>query len=85
MTDREYLLKLIYVAFLDIRDASRAQDTDTCFMLSDILHNVPLRINLADQGEMSYAEIVAWVKEKCEASNYSSWLDKATAYTAKLL
>ena len=85
MTDREYILKLMYVAFLDIRDASHSQDTDTCFVLSDLLHNVPLRINLADKGEMNYAEIVSWIKEKCEASNCVSWLDKATAYTARLL
>ena len=85
MTDREYILKLVYVAFLDIRAASHSQDMDTCFVLLDIFHNVPLRVNLADKGEMDYAEIVAWIRKKCEESNYTSWLDKATAYTERLL
>jgi hypothetical protein len=83
MTDKEYILKLMYRAFLDIRIASYSQDSHTCFVLSDIFHNVPLQINQADKGKMSYADIVTWIQEKCEERNCKSWLDNATANIAK--
>ena len=83
MTEKEYSLKLIYRAFLDIRIASNSQDSHTCFVLSDIFHNVPLQINQADKGEKSYADIVTWIQEKCEERNCKSWLDNATIDIAK--
>ena len=78
MTEKEHILKLMYRAFLDIRIASDSQDSHTCFVLSDIFHNIPLQINQADKGEKSYADIVTWIQEKCEERNCKSWLDNAT-------
>ena len=83
MTDKEYILQLMHFAFLDIRAASHSQDCHTCFVLSDVFHNIPLRINRADKGEIDYAEIVAGIKEKCEARNCIPWLDNATAHIVK--
>jgi hypothetical protein len=83
MTEKEYILKLMYLAFLEIRDASRSQESHTCFVLSDVFHNVPLQINQADKGEMSYAQIVTWIQKKCEESNCTSWLENATIHIAK--
>ena len=79
MIEKEYILKLLYIAFLEIRVASHKQDSRTCFMLSDIFHNVPLQINTADKGNADYAAIVKRIREKCEQRNYISWLDNATA------
>ena len=84
MTDKEYLLKLMYAAFLDIRIASYSQDSRTCFMLSDIFHNIPLQINQADKGMMSFADIVTWIQERCEERKCKSWLDNATTNIATL-
>jgi hypothetical protein len=84
MTDKEYILKLMHAAFLDIRIASYSQDSHTCFILSDIFHNVPLQMNQADKGKMSYADIVTWIQEKCEERKCKSWLDNATTNIAKL-
>ncbi len=84
MTEKEYILKLMYAAFLDIRIASYSKDSHTSFVLADIFHNVPLQINLADKGKMSYADIVAWIQAKCEQRNAQSWLDNATANIARL-
>ncbi len=84
MTDKEYILKLMYSAFLDIRIASYSQDSHACFVLSDIFHNVPLRMNQAEKGTMSYADIVMWIQEKCEERKCTSWLDNATTNIAKL-
>lgn len=83
MTEKEYVLKLIYRAFLDIRVASHSHDHYTCFVLADIFHNVPLRINLAEKCEREYKEIVSFIREKCEARNYLSWLENATADLTK--
>ena len=83
MTEKEYIFKLMYRAFLDIRVASYSQDNHTCFVLSDAFHNVPLQMNKADKGETSYAGIVTWIQQKCEARNCTSWLDTATADIAK--
>jgi hypothetical protein len=83
MTDKEYIFKRMYRAFLDIRVASYTKDSHTCFVLSDVFHNVPLRMNRADKCEMDYAEIVTGIREKCEARNCVAWLDNATSDIAK--
>lgn len=84
MTEKEYILKLMYAAFLDIRIASHSQDSHTCFVLSDIFHNIPLQVNRADKGEMSYAEIIKFLQEKCVERKCTPWFDTATANIANL-
>jgi hypothetical protein len=84
MTDKECILKLMYLAFLDIRAASTSQDIHTCFVLSDVFHNVPLQINRVDKGESHYADILAWIQKRCEERKCTSWLDNAKAHIAKL-
>jgi hypothetical protein len=84
MTDKEYILKLMYIAFLDIRVASYSQKNHTCFVLADIFHNVPLQMNRAEKGEMNYADIVMWIRKKCEERKCLSWLENATANIAKM-
>lgn len=79
MTDKEYVLQLMYRVLLDIRVASYSQDSHTCFVLSDIFHNIPLQINQADKGEKSYAEIVTYIRKKCEEKQSTSWLENVTA------
>jgi hypothetical protein len=79
MTEKEYILKLMYRAFLDIRVASSSQDSHTCFVLADIFHNVPLQMNQADKGMESYANIVVWIQKKCEERKCKLWLDNATS------
>jgi hypothetical protein len=78
MTEKEYILKLMYRAFLDIRVASYQQNSKTSFVLADVFHNVPLQMNKAEKGEKSYADIIKWIQEKCEARNCTSWLETAT-------
>lgn len=85
MTDKEYILKLIHMALLDIRVASHLRDSHTCFVLSDIFHNIPLQINRADKGEMSYADIVIWIQKKCEERKCLSWLNSANTNIAQKL
>ncbi len=84
MTEKEYILELLYHAFLDIRVASYSRDSHTCFVLADVFHNVPPQMNLADKGEMSYANIVDSIRQKCEARGCTSWLDNATADITKM-
>lgn len=84
MSEKEYILKLMYVAFLEIRVASHSQDSHTCFVLSDIFHTVPLQMNQAEKGEKSYADIVLWIRKKCEERKCLPWLDNAAANIAKL-
>jgi len=84
MTEKEYLLKLMYMAFLDIRVASHAQESHTCFVLADLFHTIPLQMNRAEKGEMSYADIVSWMRKTCDERKCLSWLENATAHLAKL-
>lgn len=79
MTEKEYLSELLFRAFLDIRIASYAKDSHTCFVLADVFHNVPLQVNRADKGEISYAEIIADIKKRCERRQCTPWLDTATS------
>jgi hypothetical protein len=83
MTEKEYILKLLYRVFLEIRAASYSQDDQTCFAFSDIFHNIPLQINQANKGKMSYTDIVTWIQKKCEEKRYISWLDAATSSIRK--
>lgn len=46
MTEKEYLFELLFRAFLDIRVAGYAKDSSTCFILSDVFHNIPLQMNM---------------------------------------
>ena len=84
MTDKEHVLKLMHIALLDIRVASHSQDHYTCFILSDVFHTVPLQMNRADRGEISYADIILWIRRKCEEKKCLSWLETAHANMAKL-
>jgi hypothetical protein len=84
VTEKEYILKLMYAAFLDMRIASYSQDSHTCFVLSDIFHNVPLQMNQAEKGAMSYADIVLGIQEKCEERKCTSWLENAITNIATL-
>jgi len=84
MTEKEYIYKLMYRAFLDIRVASHSQDSQTCFVLADVFHNVPLQMIQADKGKKSYADIVTSIQQKCEARKCTSWLENATTDIAKL-
>lgn len=84
MTEKEYILKLMYLAFLDIRVASHAQESHTCFVLSDVFHTIPLQMNRAEKGEMSYADIITWVQRKCEERKCLSWLENASVNMANL-
>ncbi|GLV54088.1 hypothetical protein KDH_09370 [Dictyobacter sp. S3.2.2.5] len=85
MAEKEYLFKLLYRAFLDIRVASYSKDCHTCFVLADIFHTVPLQMNQAEKGEQSYADIVIWIQKKCEEKSCLSWLENANADIAKRL
>jgi phage terminase large subunit-like protein len=78
MTDEEYILKLMYRAFLEIRADSYEKMNYTCFALADVFHNVPINLLRASRGEMSYADVVAQLREKCEARNALGWLENAT-------
>jgi hypothetical protein len=82
MTEKEYILKLMYAAFLDIRGASHSGDSHTCFVLAAIFHNVPLQINRAGKGETSYTDIIAYIQKKCEQRKCQFWLDNANANQA---
>lgn len=84
MIEKEHILKLMHIVLLDIRVASHSQDSHTCFVLSDIFHNVPLQMNRADKGEVSYADILKWVQKKCEERKCLSWLESANANIARL-
>ena len=84
MTEKEYILKLMYRAFLDIRIAAYSQDSQTCFTLADIFHTIPLQMNQVNKEVESYADIVTWIQEKCEERKCRAWLDNATADITKL-
>jgi hypothetical protein len=78
LTNKEYIFKLMHRAFLDIRIASYSQDSPTSFILSDVCHNVPLQMNEADKGKISYEDIIVWIQKKCEEKKCISWFNNVT-------
>lgn len=84
MTDKEFIFKLLFRAFLDIRIAAHSQDSWTCFILSDIFHNVPLQLNQANKEEINYADIIASIQMRCEERKCLSWFNNVSAGIIKL-
>ena len=77
MTIQEQILRLMYVAFIDIRVASYDKDIHTIFALSNIFHNVPLHFFKALQGEDSFENVMKNIEYKCSEMNCMVWLDNA--------
>lgn len=79
MNKKEKILRLLYFALLDIRAASNEDNTKVCYILSDLMHNIPLQILRVEDEKGDYQEILNWIRMRCKQMKCESWLDNVLA------
>ena len=69
----------MYLAFIDIRESSLKGEAKVAFHLSDLFHNIPLALQAAECGEISYLELLSDLKQRSIEKGIDSWLDQNLA------
>ena len=78
MSSQDIIYHLLYQSMLDIRYAAYEQKGFSgIFKLSDLFHNVPLKLNRIANGDGTYDDLLKDIKSIAEAKGYESWLDNA--------
>ena len=78
MTPKDQICVILHCAFLDIRAC--AGEKKVCFALADVLHNVPLAIARAIDGQTTFEEILAEIRERFQFRKCEAWLDNIIAH-----
>lgn len=73
--DIEFLFYLLFQAFVEIREESATnKNYNKSFILSDIFHNLPLRLSKVHNLEMKDTELIAQFIELMTSSKYKKWI-----------
>jgi hypothetical protein len=76
--EKTLLHQLLYVAFMDIRNASCEKKWHADFYrLPHFLHNLPLQLERVQEIEGGYPKIMRDLKERSRILDCESWLDNA--------
>jgi hypothetical protein len=73
MEDKELIMKLLYQALIEIREEAHSKGDKKIFLLSDLLHNIPLKLTRAVESE-DYRVILDYIKVRAESRDMDSWL-----------
>ena len=68
---KNFLLYLLYATLLGIRERSYENNDKITFKLSDLLHNIPLRLISEEEGDKAYDDLL----ENIEALGMENWLN----------
>ncbi len=66
---KEFLLYLIYITLIEIRERSLETNDKMTFLLCDLLHNIPLHIKSDKNINEAYKDL----KEKVEEKGLQNW------------
>lgn len=77
MDPRPLLCRLLHRAFLDVRVEANEIKNGRVFAIADLFHAIPLQMERAERGEISYDDILNGLTEKARAKNTLQWLDNA--------
>lgn len=69
--EKQFLLYLLYIALIDIRERSYEQKDKTTFWLSDLLHTIPLRLTSEEDIQNAYTSL----SENMEVLGIDGWLE----------
>ena len=64
MEIREQLLRLMYIAFVEMRVEAYEKQNAKIFHIADIFHSVPLQIERVNKGEITYEEVMSEIRNK---------------------
>ena len=74
METRELLHRLIYRAFIEIREEAYRIQNKKIFHLSDLFHNLSLQL---ERNNESYDEMLNMLQISAQEKGSQSWLDNA--------
>lgn len=69
--EKQFLLYLLYITLIEIREHSYEQNDKKTYWLSDLLHNVPLALSSEDGTQEAYKDVI----EKVQALGIDNWLE----------
>jgi hypothetical protein len=77
MTDIEIIHKLLFYAFLDIRESSREFEDKVSFRLSDLFHSITGHMQKAAMGECTYKDVLLALRTRAEnkGQGCQEWLE----------
>jgi len=78
--NKEYLFKLLYSALIQIREDAHEAKNKKVFWISDLLHNLPLRL-LKD--DVDYDELFGQVIEHAKHNKMGEWIEKEIDFIDK--
>lgn len=68
--EKKFLTYLLYITLLEIRDHSYVNGNERFYWLTDILHNIPLKLDSDEEIQEAYADIL----DKVKKLGIDSWL-----------
>jgi len=77
MDSKTLIYRLLHRAFLDLSIEATEIKNGRVFGIADLFHVVPLQIERAERGEISYDEVLKSLTDKASAKNALQWLDNA--------
>ena len=72
--NKELIYKLIYQVLIEIREEAHSKENKKVFYLSDLVHNIPLRL-LKVNDEADFDKILSDITKNAEARGMGSWLN----------
>ncbi len=69
--EKQFLLYLLYIALIDIRERSYEQKDKNTFWLCDLLHNIPLQLSSEEGIQNAYTNL----SEDVQALGIDGWLE----------
>jgi hypothetical protein len=69
--EKQFLLYLLYITLIEIRERSYEQNDKRTYWLCDLLHNAPLSLSSEDGTQEAYVHII----EKVRALGLDTWLE----------
>jgi hypothetical protein len=77
MDSKALICKLLHRAFLDLRVEATEIKNGRVFGIADLFHVVPLQMERAERGELSYDDILRGLEDKARAKKALPWLENA--------
>lgn len=73
LSTQSLLLRLLYGALIDIRYRSH-EENNAIYRISNLLHNLPTKLDGASKGERTYEDVLEWLYERAEEFEMTDWL-----------
>ena len=69
--ERKFLLYLLYITLVDLRERSYEKKDSYAFGLCDLLHNIPLQLMTDEDAKEAYEYLLNNAKE----SGFENWIE----------